>query len=255
MKALSIALAALLCVAVSQAADPAPLVSVDYAQAFAAGRSSHRLVAVAVGLDGWHWPRDYADHVLCRVPSLHVYRAGTDRVRLIEQPGFRLLGGAGIVVIDTTSGHAISVLPRRYCTPGGIEALMRLPRGTLTQRSLIWALRTHPERPQSVYGRPSPRLFAHASENNRRQCEREQQGHHTPIGYLGNAAEIAAESWPWNTNVVDGAIDCVAAWRTSPGHWRGASSPCDEFGYDMRRGRSRWFGGQEVWFATGVFRY
>lgn len=248
MKTLQFALAALCCaVAPVAAAEPGPLVSIDYAQAFSAGRSSHRLVAVAVGLNGWHWPRDYAGHILCRVPASHVYRAGAHGVRLIEQAGFRLLGGAGIVVIDPLSGHAISVLPRRYCTPGGIDALMRLPRGTLTQRTLIWAVMTHPERPQSAYGRPSQRLFSHAAANNWKQIKHQWPGHYLPISQFGNASEVSAVSWPESVNVVDGAVDIVKSWRHSAGHWRHVVAHHAEFGYDMQCGGGKWY-------ATGTFR-
>lgn len=247
MDTIKLALVALCCaVAPAAAAEPGPLVSVDYAQAYGAAKQTKRLLAVAVGLDGWHWPRDYAGHVLCRVPSSHVYHAGTDRVRLIDQPGFRLLGGGGIAVVDPSTGHVISVLPKRYCAPKGIDALMRLPRGTLTQRSLIWAVMTHPDRPQSAYGRPSQRLCAHAAANNRKQIKWQWPGHYLPISQFGNAAEVSAVSWPESVNVVDAAVDIVSTWRRSAGHWRHIMGRHAEFGYDMQRGGGKWY-------ATGTF--
>lgn len=290
MKTYLLAFTALLSFAAPSLADDSPPhVSTDYALAYKSAVQTKRLLAVAIGMpEGWYWTKEYPGHSLCRVPANHTYwpkrgvglsllsPAGEKRIDLgrmycvlIDQPGFKEvldnphefdvqprfdepIKGGGIVILDPEQGTVVSVLPRRYCTPSGIDALMRLPRGTLTQRSLIWAIRMRPERPRSTDGTPSARLFAHADENNRRQAERQTQGHHTPIGYLGNAAEIAAESWPWHTHVVDAAVDCVDAWRHSHGHWSAAMKACREYGYDMRRGRSNWFGGQEVWFATGV---
>lgn len=264
MKLFALALAALLCEATCQAADLAPLVSVDYAQAFGTAKRNDRLLAVAVGLEDWHWPRDYAGHILCRVPANHTYYPAkglefvikgsdgqvVDRRRgyclLIEQPGFKQLQGSGIAVVDPASGHVISVLPRRYCTPSGVDALMRLPRGTLTQRTLIWAVRTHPDRPQSAYGRPSPRLFEHAAANNAKQIKRHWPGHYLPITQFGAASEVSAVSWPESVHVVDAAVDLVKSWRRSSGHWRQVMRPHAEFGYDMHRGGGKWYG-------TGTF--
>lgn len=231
-------------------AEPFSPVINDYGAAVEAAQQRGCLLGVVVGLQ-------------CELPPVE------GLIRCHNPPGWKQLAaheslkwldGRGIFIADHDGRRAdqrgviISILPRRHCTPSKLRALVALPRVNLTQRTMIWAIRVHPERPQSTDGTASSLLFAHAATNNRRQAGRKQQGHHTPIGYLGDASEIAAESWPWSRNIADGAIDCVDSWRRSSGHWGEACRPHAAFGYDMQPGQSNWFGGQEVWFATGVFQ-
>lgn len=257
----------------------------DYAKAYRAAQESGQLLCVSVGVNP---PAPHAGHVLCSVPTNYTYypkrgiglslvsKDGTEVSLgrmfcvLMVQPGFRELldnpkesgppyfdppMGGGLAIVDPASGHVVSVLPRKHCTSAKADALFRLPRGTLTQRTLIWALAIRPERPLSIYGTPSARCMAHAAENNRRQIERRKCGHFTPHAYLGNSSEIAAFTWPENTGIVDAAIDLVESWRGSPGHWAAAMRPCREFGYDMAPGTSDWFNGRPSWYGTGIFVY
>src|SRR5690606_6546281 len=130
-----------------------------------------------------------------------------------------------------------------HCTSDKIAALLALPEGTLTQRTLTWAFFIHPERPRSVYAAPCPRLMTHCARHSARQASMNDQHH--DMNHPGRS-EIVAESWPWNKNVVDAAIDIVWSWRQSPGHWSAASGTWQRFGYDMKTNG-------EKWFATGVF--
>ncbi|MDE2102469.1 MAG: hypothetical protein KGL39_34805 [Patescibacteria group bacterium] len=280
--ALAILFAALLC----GSADAQ--VFTDYGKAYRAAAESGQLLCVSVGMNP---PPPHAGHVFCSVPANYTYYPkrgvgftlvapdGSEKLLargycvLIDQPGFKELltnphefdgqprgpfdgvKGGGIAIVDPEQGTVVSVLPARHWTPRNIAALFRLPRGTLTQRTLIWALMIRPERPQSVYGTPSVRCMAHAAENNRRQIQRRECGHFTPHGYLGNSSEIAAFTWPENTGIVDAAIDIVQSWRGSSGHWAAAMRPCREFGYDMAAGTSDWFGGRPAWYGTGIFVY
>ena len=191
-------------------------------------------------------PGDLDRHVVCRLPVGHVLPE--EQTPLIHAPCFRTLGGQpGLAVIDLTGGPfhgtVVSALPQRHCSPEKVAALLALPPGTLTQRTLCWAFMIHPERPQSVYAAPCPRLMAHCARHSAEQAAMNDQHH--DMNNPGRA-EIVAESWPWNKNVVDAAIDIVWSWRQSPGHWGAARQAWNRYGYDMKSNG-------EKWFATGVF--
>jgi hypothetical protein len=129
-----------------------------------------------------------------------------------------------------------------------------LPAGTLTQRSLVWAVRMHPEAPQSTGGRFHNVLASGANEHASYQARVRQQGHQnfgSRFPRLSAAAgssvtEVCAESWP-NQTLMDSVVDCVASWRHSSGHWRGVSRPHRAYAYDIQRGSNG------IWYATGLF--
>ncbi len=58
--------------------------------------------------------------------------------------------------------------------------------------------------------------------------------------------EVAAVSWG-GESLIEGAKDCVHAWRQSPGHWKGVSGAHVFYGYDLVLGASG------KWYATGLF--
>jgi len=182
---------------------------------------------------------------------------------LIEATSLQELGrGPGICVIDQTpgrwQGRVVTILPR---TPGkyyhfletDLELLPDLPRGSLTQRSLILAVRRHPERPQSTCGRYDDMLATAAASHSGHQASLMRQGHHgwqkrsrQLTGGSGGASEVCAESWP-DQDLLDSCVDCVACWRQSAGHWQAVSSTQTAYGYDIRRGNNG------IWYATGIF--
>ncbi len=95
--------------------------------------------------------------------------------------------GPGIAVIDFAhpeaeyQGYVVSVLP---FTPGKyyrfraehLETLVDLPPGTLTQRSMILAVRIHPEHPASTEGQEDPILLSEASSQSNYQAQIHLQG-------------------------------------------------------------------------------
>ncbi|MFM9194698.1 MAG: hypothetical protein ACKOWG_02940 [Planctomycetia bacterium] len=170
--------------------------------------------------------------------------------------------GAGLFVIDYAhdefAGRIVSILPRtpgKYYrfSPAHVDELASLPAGTLTQRSLILAVRLHPEHPQSTQGSCDPQLCRDAAAHSSYQARIRRQGHHDwqtrsqrIAGGRGGAAEVCAESWE-NQDLLDSCVDCVASWRQSPGHWTAVQSPQAAYGYDIRRGSNG------IWYATGIF--
>ncbi|MGA2258524.1 MAG: hypothetical protein ABSG53_27995, partial [Thermoguttaceae bacterium] len=128
------------------------------------------------------------------------------------------------------------------------------PPGTLTQRTLIYAVRIHPEKPASALGRPDERLLAEAESHSQYQAGIRLQGHHgwgsrfpRIAAMLGcSPREVCAESWP-GQNLLESAIECVHCWRQSSGHWSAVQARNRAFGYDMK------LGANGVWYATGIF--
>ena len=192
--------------------------------------------------------------VFCRV-SMQDTGAG-----LVGDPSLvEMRRGPGVFVVDHAhaefAGRIVSILPRtpgKYYrfSPSHLDALASLPAGTLTQRSLILAVRVHPEHPQSTEGMCDPRLCQEAAAHSVHQASIRKQGHHNwqtrsqRIG--GGASEVCAESWE-NQDLLDSCIDCVASWRQSSGHWNAVRSPQGAYGYDIRRGSNG------IWYATGIF--
>jgi hypothetical protein len=184
---------------------------------------------------------------------------------LMKHPAFaEMLGLPGFAILDltdTSSPHfrrVVSVYPFKghYIAKERLAALLELPLGTLTQRTLIFAVRTHPEQPFSARSHLSPLLAQETESHASYQASITLQGHHhwesrfhsinarLPAGLV--AQEVCAESWPGQT-LVEAADDCVHAWRQSPGHWEAVRSRHALFGYDMQRGNNG------IWYATGIF--
>lgn len=204
--------------------------------------------------------------VLVRVPLEVEARIGGNETKLIDHPAFaELERRPGLVMIDCTDpkseyyGHVVSVYP--LSLPGAVttkhlESLLTLPEGSLTQRTLILAVRIHPEGPSSADGTFLSSLAKESESHSRYQARIRLQGHHNwesrfqrisarlPGGY--SAQEVCAESWP-RMGLVAAALDCVQSWRQSSGHWNAVRSRHAYFGYDMKRGSNG------IWYATGIF--
>ncbi len=206
------------------------------------------------------------DYVCLRLPlSAEIQSDGQPQV-LLEHGAFRHMEGRpGVAILDFAHpgaryyGHVVSTFPlteRLWYSPGQMQVILDLPPGELTQRTLIYAVRIHPERPASTAGTPDPYLLEEASAHARYQARIRLQGHHRwesrfhrinarlPAGLT--ACEVCAESWP-GEGLVEAAIECVRSWRHSSGHWSAVSSFHPRYGYDMRRGSNG------VWYATGIF--
>jgi hypothetical protein len=248
----------------------------DYAAAGEAARASQAMLLVSVEPNGGD-PSDAAGQrleradvqeqflrsvtpwVFCR---LGMHEAGG----LVGDPSLaEMRRGPGVFVVDHTggqlTGRVVSILPRtsgKYYrfSPSHIDQLASLPSGTLTQRSMILAVRIHPENPQSTFGACNPMLCQEAAAHSAHQARIRTQGHHNwgmrsqrivgNAGGAGSASEVCAESWE-NQDLLDSCVDCVASWRQSSGHWNAVRSPQSAYGYDIRRGPNG------IWYATGIF--
>jgi len=249
----------------------------DYAAATEAARQSQAMLLVSVEPAGgdpgdaagqWLERPDMQERfaasgtpwVFCRL-GLHDAGAG-----LVGDPALReMRRGPGVFVVDHTpgayTGRIVSILPRtagKYYSfsPSHLDELPSLPQGSLTQRSLILAVRIHPEHPQSTQGSFDPALAEAATAHSQHQARIGRQGHHNwqsrsqqlagRVGGGGYPQEVCAESWE-NQDLLDSCVDCVASWRQSSGHWSAVRSPQSSYGYDIRRGPNG------IWYATGIF--
>lgn len=206
-----------------------------------------------------------AKTVTVRLPlDAVVATEGDDEVRLLQHAAFaEMLGMPGLAMIDLTDAESphyrrvVTVYPfqRQYISKHKLAVLLDLPSGTLTQRTLIYAVRSHSERPESASGPASSLLFAEAASHSQHQARINLQGHHNwdqrfhsinsrLPGHV--ASEVCAESWPGET-LVQAAESCVDSWRQSPGHWSAVRQRHALFGYDMQRGTNG------IWYATGIF--
>lgn len=201
----------------------------------------------------------------CELPLGYTLANDDSRELLFRHEAFRYLrGGPGLVLIDLRDrasshfGQVVSVFPlrkERPLTADNLRVILQLPVGTLTQRTLIYAVRTHPDRPASASGEFEPILAAEAQSHALHQARLNLQGHHhwetrfhRINGRLGRgltAREVCAESWP-GQDLVEAAEECVHSWRQSPGHWEIVNSAAPVFGYDMK------LGSRGVWYGTGI---
>lgn len=185
--------------------------------------------------------------------------------RVIDHSAFEEMQATpGLAVIDYRDpesphfGHVVSVFAfrDRYISAEHLAAMLDLPCGSLTQRTLIFAVRTHPDHPASAWARLNPVLVHETAKHAAHQASITLQGHHNwdtrfhsinarlPAGFVSR--EVCAESWP-DQSLLDAAIECVHSWRQSPGHWESVSSRHELYAYDMQRGSNG------VWYAVGIF--
>ncbi|HBO43991.1 MAG TPA: hypothetical protein DD670_08675 [Planctomycetaceae bacterium] len=207
-----------------------------------------------------------ADWVRVRVPIDASIRQDGEEVKLIEQPAFvEMCGQRGMAIVDYAHndaqyyGKVVSCFPMLGGQPYDVAkmlVILDLPPGTLTQRTLIYAVRIHPERPASTDGELRPELAEEAESHSVYQARIRLQGHHNWDGRFQRirarlrggmtATEVCAESWP-GEGLLRAAIECVRCWRQSSGHWSAVRSRQSCYGYDMRRGSNG------IWYATGIF--
>lgn len=225
----------------------------DYSLAYRSAQDTKRMLVVGIGVDDPVLATD-SNTVYCRLPDGAEHAIEGRTQLLSSHESLRDMEGSGVFVVDFKHekhfNTVVSLLPKRYCTHRNLKALVELPPGTLTQRTLVWAIRIHPESPESTDCEQAPELMAHAERHSQAQCIAGRQFHNLPTGIA--TSEIVAESWPENRNIVSAAIDLVASWRQSPGHWNEAAGRHLKFGYDMRLGMNRRIR-QMTWFGTGVF--
>jgi hypothetical protein len=212
-----------------------------------------------------------AQFIALKLPSNAQITVDGKSVTLLRHPAFaEMLNRPGLAILDMTdkgSSHfrrVVSVLPftssrfasSAYTSKRAVSTLLTLPVGTLTQRTMVFAVRMHREAPASTQGKLDPALSAEANSHSNHQASIGVQGHHNwdsrfqringklPSGLM--AQEVVAESWP-GENLVEACEDCVHSWRQSPGHWGAVRSRHPVFGFDIKRGRNG------IWYATGIF--
>jgi hypothetical protein len=211
-------------------------------------------------------------YVLAKLPIDSQITVKGQTIRLLDHGAFsELHKGPGLAVIDLAHeqaeywGYVVSTLPftpGKYYRfrPSQVETLVGLPEGTLTQRSMIFAVRIHPEHPASTNGQYNPVLLSEATSHSDYQAQIHVQGHQgwgerfqrilgklLGRGESGMPVEVVAESWP-DQDLMDSCVDCVNSWRQSPGHWEAVSARQASYGYDIREGSNG------IWYATGIFR-
>jgi hypothetical protein len=204
--------------------------------------------------------------VLAKLPLDAAIPINGKMTRLLDHAAFsEMQKRQGVAIVDYASpereinGHVVSTFPfpqGRYYSARTLSVILDLPRGTITQRTMIYAVRMHPEAPRSTRGRFLPVLAREAQSHSTHQARIRLQGHHNwegrfhrinrwiPGGLL--AQEVVAESWP-NEGLLEACIDCVDSWRQSPGHWSAVRADQPVYGYDIKRGANG------IWYATGIF--
>ncbi len=205
------------------------------------------------------------DFLIAKLPLNATVWEGGKAIEVLGHPAFsELLKCPGLAVIDQRDpdsphfGRVVSVYPfnRGHIKLDRLAVLLDLPTGTLTQRTMIFAVRTHPLRPQSAWSETSDLLASETEKHARYQASIRLQGHHRwdqrfhqinarlPASLVAN--EVCAESWPGQP-LVEAAEECVDCWRQSAGHWDHVVRRHALFGYDIKRGQNG------IWYATGIF--
>jgi hypothetical protein len=216
-------------------------------------------------LDNPQVRRKLRDYVCVRLPLDAKVRADAKEIVVLEHESFREMAGRpGVSIVDyrpadaKQRGQVVSVFPlteQLWYTPEQMAVILTLPPGTLTQRTMIYAVRTHPEHPASGEGEPDPVLLEEAQSQAQYQANTRSQGHQTwgsrfarilsRIPGVRAPREVCAESWR-GQGLVEAAIECVRCWRTSSGHWSAVRAQARDFGYDMKQGANG------IWYATGI---
>lgn len=252
----------------------------SYTEAYAAAQESRQMLLINFVPLGESSQQSSLEAKIAADESLRERLGGFTLLRLQDEtpgegPASRLLGHAafspmkgdsGVAVLDLASqgeeysGRVVSAFPYRsgkyyrwQCDY--LPVILGLPQGTLSQRTMVWAVRVHPERPASTGGEMHPGIADAAGRHSAYQASIRNQGHHNwgrrsgeiqSMAGTFKAVEVVAESWP-NQDLIDSCLDCVASWRHSSGHWGAVRSPHRLYGYDIRRGSNG------IWYGTGIF--
>jgi hypothetical protein len=211
-----------------------------------------------------------ARYELLKLPADKPVELDGEQINLLQHAAFAHMNGReGLAILDLQHkgqsyyARPVSCLPfettvyyaSSYAGPQSIGVLLDLPPGTLTQRTMVYAVRMHPERPASTGGAIHPVLLDECRQHSSHQARIRRQGHHhwerrfhRIWGQLGgqHPVEVCAESWP-GKGLLAACIDCVHSWRQSSGHWNAVRSGHPAYGYDIRMGSNG------IWYATGIF--
>ena len=189
-----------------------------------------------------------------------------DEMSVYSLLGFEhMVGHPGLLVIDFEQraasyyGEVVGILPFLHGitpTTEQTEIFLELPPGTLTQRTLTYAVRIHPGNPLSADGEPAPAVMQAATDHAEFQAARGILGHYNfgsrsyrvqeAMGESGSPAEICAQT-QIGLGLFEGALSAMRAWRNSSGHWSIAKKFHRYYGYDMVRSKNG------AWYAVGFF--
>ena len=189
-----------------------------------------------------------------------------ERQTLLSHDSFKfMLSRQGIAMIDLTDpesnlhGQVVSAHP---FTPGlhytirSTRIVLNLPKASVTQRALIYAVRLHPAAPISTTdGKCHGYLCKAARDSSQLMANYGSVGHHDwgtryndiSVNTGRSAMEVAAMSG--NQNLIAAAMEIVDQWYGSPSHWGILSTPAAYFGYDLVRD------GSGNWWGTGLVAY
>jgi hypothetical protein len=184
--------------------------------------------------------------------------------KMLEHSSFQYMyGRQGIAIIDLTEpkseldGRVVSAHPfsnGRLYTTRGTKIILGLPRGTVTQRALIYAVRLHPYAPISTTaGQCHGYLCKQAHQSSHLMMTYGSVGHHdwgtryTEIAATTGKSAMEVAAMSGNRSLIDAAIEVVDQWYGSPAHWQIMSSPASIFGYDLVHDSAG------NWWGTGLF--
>ena len=251
-----------------QAEQPALPWHTDYLAARAQAVAEGKMLLIAVdSKDEVYAPRPESQPALCgyvllRQTTESKYEFEGEPRRLLEYGDFQpLRNRPGLVVYDFKHkdepyyGEVVSVMPYRYLGPNsgnrvvGEEQrereLLTLEPNTLTRRTLTWAIRV--SKGMGISGSAAPTAgrarirMVGARRNSLLQC-RSGCGH-----FAGGLQGPEIASPGPGEDIVDGALNMVQIWSSSPPHYGVMVSYHPQFGYDMSPSSSN------HWYGTGRF--
>lgn len=229
--------------------------SSDYSAAYHTALKTHQNIHLIVYKD--EQVSDSYKKVLTKIKPEAIILSYDIKDKFLEHPAFKYLDGkTGMIIIDPKTqrvNFAYKFTDGLHLSKEHTAVILNLPDGTLTQRTLMYALRTHLERPQSCWSENKVILNQHASNHCKLLSERG-MGHHNwgeRQGLISRAVgrmpvEVAGEAW--TGDMVGAAREIVSQWRSSGVHWGMVSAPSVYCGYDMVNVGGRWY-------ATGILCY
>jgi hypothetical protein len=186
----------------------------------------------------------------------------TKTARLLDCPCFAHMqqqGGLAIVDLQDKNDHlfgkCVSAHPFTSNTLGSVgtaKIMLELPRGTITQRTLTFVLRTHPEQPASVWGQGNPYCYEQCRHASQLMVNYGSVGHHdwgtrsSQVGSHLGSSPMEVASMGSGNNLFEVAHSAVSLWRGSGTHWGMMITPSRYFGYDMVQSPNG------TWFANGI---
>jgi hypothetical protein len=185
-------------------------------------------------------------------------------VSVLDLPMFKeMVGHPGLAIVDFESydaeyyGEVVGVLPFiNFTSPNQSQTItfLTIPSGTLTQRTLTYAVKIHSDRPLSADGEVDQTLLTEATAHAAYQAKNRVLGHQNfnarssrVRSVLGvGISEVCAQSGLYNGHF-EAALACVRGWRGSPAHWKYVRAKQKCYAYDMVQSANG------LWYATGLF--